>query len=81
MQKTFFTLITVLGFSYGQADNIGYLQLLGPAGSYSLNYERGLPFTAGPLHFAASVGASIYNNTVVDLPIMAHVVLGRRHQL
>ena len=80
MQKIFIIAILAFGISFAESNNIGYLQLLGPAGTYSINYERGLPFIAGPVHFSVGIGASVSNNTVIDVPLMAHAILGRRHQ-
>ena len=81
MRSFFLMVILAAGIAAPQPKNVAYVQLLGPAGMYSLNFERALPFKAGPVAFSAGAGASVYSNTVIDVPVMAHALLGTRHQL
>ena len=74
-------LLLVVSSIFSQPKHAVYLQLLGPAGWYSLNYEQQLPVRVGPVGFAASAGVSIYNNTTLDLPILFQAQIGLKNQL
>ena len=65
-----------------QEDQTVYFQLLGSAGTYSLNYERRIGPNFGPVAFTLSAGLSAFNNAAVyDAPILGRLLLGRRNQL
>jgi hypothetical protein len=58
--------------------NTVYLEFLGPAGMYSLNFDRILYRPNKWIAFAGGAGISIYNNTTFDLPVRASLLTGRR---
>jgi len=79
--KAILILLFIAGFVAAQPTHTIYFQLLGAAGRYSLNYEQILPINAGMVGFSASAGASVDNNTVIDIPILLQAQIGARNQL
>jgi hypothetical protein len=62
--------------------NIVYIELLGPAGVYSLNYERILIRPNRWFNLAAGAGFSVYNNHTFDFPVRAVLLAGpKSHKL
>jgi hypothetical protein len=62
--------------------NAVYLEFLGPAGIYSINYDRILYRPHRWLAVSGSAGISVYNNTSIDLPIRVTLLAGpKSHKL
>ena len=53
-----------------------YAELGGPAGLYSLNFDRIVWAPLPWLKVAPGIGLSVYNNTVADFPIRISALLG-----
>ncbi|MFN8256518.1 MAG: hypothetical protein U0W24_12555 [Bacteroidales bacterium] len=80
-------LVLLQGRLYAQNDtlvrkNNVYAELLGPAGVYSLNYERILLSQGRWFNLAAGAGFSVYNNFTFDFPVRAVLLAGpKSHKL
>jgi hypothetical protein len=55
-----------------------YLEMFGSSGLYSVHYDRILPTPSRWIQFTAGAGLSLYNNTALDLPVHASLLLGPR---
>lgn len=81
MNRVFIVLLLNSALLFAGKQNLIYYQFLGPSGIYSVNYERVLPVKINKLQMSVGLGLSMYNETIVDLPLTIRTFLGDHHQL
>jgi hypothetical protein len=79
------SLLLTCQYNFSDAQNLQelkcnniYIEFLGSAGMYSVNFERILAAPVKWVQISTGIGISVYNNTTYDLPLHTSILIGPR---